>query len=352
MSHRVYDVTEESVTMSIIRDSSMRWALAAIVTIACAGAADAQSSRLRIGSPPSKLNQKGPVPKLRNPAAPLTGDTSLKLPNNPPIYPHGRYRGHGVGLGYPHNYPYYWVDGYQRFRRPQYYDPHLWISYDDWWEWSRTTYRGPLLVEQVRKYDPEVLPEPPPPRVVDEALEALRREDYKAAADHYSRRLAELERSEAETPPPPGLSDREEQRLLAVALVGDNRMDEALRHALDAYEKDRSLRGRPILGSSVVPSAAERADLVRSAVTYAQRRDSPHEAWFLVAMLMEADDRPRDARRMMARAEVSFGASAPPPASPPPASTPPPAAESPTATTDDPPPAEVPGEEPSTASDG
>lgn len=349
MSRRVYDVTEKSVTMSMIRDKSMRWALAAFVAMVCAGAAEAQSSRLRIGSPPSKLNQKGPLPKMRNPAAPLTGDTSLNLPNNP-LYPHGRYRGHGVGLGYPHNYPYYWVDGYQRFRRPQYYDPHLWISYDDWWEWSRTTYRGPLLVEQVRKYDPEVLPEPPPPRVVDEALEALRREEYKAAADQYARRLAELERSEAETPPPSGLSDREQQRLLAVALVGDNRMEDALRHALEAYSKDHSLRGRPILGSSVVPSAAERADLVRSAVTYAQRRDSPHEAWFLVAMLMEADDRPRDARRMMARAEVSFDASlAPPPLPAVPSS--PPATGAP-ATPEDAPPAEKADNGAAAASDG
>jgi len=143
---------------------------------------------------------------------------------------------------------------------------------------------------------------------VDEALEALRREEYRAAADTYARRFAELKRTEAKEPAPEGLSDREEQRLLAVALIGANRMDDALKHALDAYSHDSTLRERPILGTSVIPSRAERVNLVRKAVRFAQRKDAPESAWFLAAMLMEADNRPNDARRVLARADIDLDA--------------------------------------------
>lgn len=263
--------------------------LVGVVSLSVHAEAIAQGSRLNFRGSPSRLNQRGPVPKVANPAAPK------KMPSNrPPTPKPPNPPGHGGGHDGHHHYyyPYYWYYG---------------GYYDYWWN-RRKTYDGPLLVEQVRKYDPEVISESPaPPREVDEGLEALRRQDYRLAADILSRRLAEQEREEAKDPPGAGLSDREDQRLLAIALIGEKRMDDALRHALEAYRKDGSLRERPILGSSVIPSSAERTELVRTAVNYAQRRDAPESAWLLAAMLMEADDRPDDARRVLARAEIDLG---------------------------------------------
>lgn len=282
-----------------------------LVALATAAMLTAAHAGMAQGSPPSRLRQKGPTPKLGNPAAPLKMPTaepgSPGVPGKPGVKPRRHYR---------YGYPVWRYDNYDRYRYPVYYDLDLgyWYGYDDWYH-NRKTYRGPLLVEQVRKYDPGLINEKPAQeRAVDEALDALRREDYRLAADIYARRQADQQRDEAKDPPEPGLADREQQRLLAVALVGAGRMDDALRHALDAYRHDASLRSRPLLGSSVIPSKAERVDLIRDAVTYAQRSDAPDEAWFLVAMLMEADDRPDDARRMLGRAEVRFET---PPAVPP-----------------------------------
>lgn len=251
------------------------WVIAAAVALGLQAHAPAQDSRLR---------QRGPVPKVANPAAPLRMPTGGPDRPDPP--------GHGHSHHVHFYYPYSWYYGGR---------------YDYWWH-RRKTYDGPLLVEQVRKYDPQVINEAPaPPREVDEGLRALRHEDYRLAADVLARRLAEQERLEAKDPPAPGMSDREDQRLLAIALIGQGRFEDALRHALEAYRKDSSLRERPILGSGVIPSSAERTELVRAAVRYAQRRDAPESAWLLAAILMEADDRPDDARRVLARADLDLG---------------------------------------------
>mgnify|MGYP001463535033 CR=1 FL=1 len=283
--------------------------VAATVSLALADVSSAQGSRLNIKSPPSRLNQRGPVPKVANPAAPL------KVPPATPSTSGGA-SGHTPHSHRTYRYPYPYYDRYAVYYNgfPVYIDAdsRYWSRYG-YWDYRRKTYDGPLIVEQVRKYDPGVINEAPAPaRPVDEGLEALREEKYRLAADIYGRRIADLKRAEAKEPAPSGLSDREEQRLLAVALIGTNRMDDALRHALEAYRHDATLRERPILGSSVIPSRAERADLVRKAVRFAQRKDAPESAWFLAAMLMEADNRPNDARRVLARAGFDFGAISPP----------------------------------------
>jgi len=96
-------------------------------------------------------------------------------------------------------------------------------------------------------------------------------------------------------------SDAEAMRLLAVALLMDDRLTEASAMMQFAYEHDRSMADRPLGDGSVEEGDRTLRDAVQRAVMHANREDTPG-AWLLVTVLMQAEGRERASLRMLDRA--------------------------------------------------
>lgn len=91
-------------------------------------------------------------------------------------------------------------------------------------------------------------------------------------------------------------------RLLALALVGEESYEAAVRHMLTAYEGDESLVDDPLNGARILQDDRELRALLKDTVHYATRTRDP-DAWHLVAMLMDAEGREERAEAMRAKAE-------------------------------------------------
>jgi hypothetical protein len=155
----------------------------------------------------------------------------------------------------------------------------------------------------------------PEPSVWDLAGQALASADYPRAALTYSRLRDERRALEA-SPAAARLPDRSAQRLLAIALLGNEQPDEAATQLAAAHAADPSLIFRGLGADLPAIPRAELRRLVLRAVTAANQRPS-HASWLLVAELMQAEGRLVQAQKMYDRAEQlraahnSSGAAAP-----------------------------------------
>lgn len=95
--------------------------------------------------------------------------------------------------------------------------------------------------------------------------------------------------------------DGESQRLLALALLGANRADEAAAAMRKAYRTDVGLVELPFDPEVVGEDDRRVRALTVRAVEYANREKSA-DAWFLVAVLMQAQNRVAVARTVLQRA--------------------------------------------------
>jgi len=92
------------------------------------------------------------------------------------------------------------------------------------------------------------------------------------------------------------------QRETALALVELRRVDEAVAMMADAYEQDPELGVIPISSEALGEGPRRLRDAVVRAVGHAQRQRTG-EAWLLVAVLMQAEERFDVAARMLERAK-------------------------------------------------
>lgn len=171
--------------------------------------------------------------------------------------------------------------------------------------WHVTTYGGPPLQERARRLDPCAAPAPastvppPPPVPLDEGREALRAGDFARAIAIYERRVREQHEIEQGTSGTP-LPDRAAMRLLGLALIGADRMPEAIEAWSRAETEEPGISLRPLDGASLLGSRAEVRSLTVRAVRFAQANPT-RAAWDAVAVLMEAEGRMDHARRMRER---------------------------------------------------
>jgi len=174
--------------------------------------------------------------------------------------------------------------------------------------WDGRTWTWPPLVEVERRVEPQVVivapPEPPPPPP-DEGLAALATRDFGRATIVYAQRLADAKLDESSTPQ----SRAGDQRLMALAMIGMRRFTEGATAMRAAYTADPTLSDRPLNGAALLGGSMEVRRLVNGAVEYAHRAGSS-DAWFAVAVLMQAEGRNDRARLMFDRSDalVSPGA--------------------------------------------
>jgi len=192
----------------------------------------------------------------------------------------------------------------------------------------------PPMMEITRRIDPETqsmvgaVPSMEPPAVPpDEGLEALRTHDYARAITVYERRVQERLTQEASAPAAPP-ADRRALRLLALALAGADRFDEAADAFNRAHAEDPGLDAQPLIGADALGSTSEMRRVVLASVRHAQKTGTA-AAWRLVARLMQAEGREDQSQRMFLRAAEIERSTAPaqpasPPAIPPPPQPPPP----------------------------
>ncbi|HHN78064.1 MAG TPA: hypothetical protein ENK11_05240 [Phycisphaerales bacterium] len=88
---------------------------------------------------------------------------------------------------------------------------------------------------------------------------------------------------------------------LAAVLIADGRLDDGAATMLLAYRSDPGLASRPLSDRVLLRKRAWR-ELVIRAVRHAHKRGSA-SSWLTVAVLMQAEGRPRVALRMLERAE-------------------------------------------------
>ena len=178
--------------------------------------------------------------------------------------------------------------------------------------WRDTSWSGPPLVEITRRLDPALLglstEERAPAAPVDPGLEALGSGSWTRALAVYLQRAEEQRRREAEDS---GVErDRSDLRLAAFALAGDGQFERAERLFAEAYSEDPGLKDRAMSGEALGVRATEMRRIVTRAVAHAHRVDRP-DAWFMVAVLMQAEGRDDLARRMLERAQGSTAAEIP-----------------------------------------
>lgn len=211
-----------------------------------------------------------------------------------------------------HGYPPYYGPPYRGvqfgawgwYRRPSLYWP------------SAYSYYGLPLNEVSRKLDPNVsapqgtMPaSSPPPEPADLGLEALRSHDFARAALIYERRVQERLELESAAAPADRRADRTAQRLLAIALLGSDRLAEAQTAIMTAYAEDSELAARGFDAKAVLGSAGELRRLLNRAVSYAHRTGSA-EAWMMVSHLMSMEGREAIAQKMIERASGAKAAAA------------------------------------------
>lgn len=163
---------------------------------------------------------------------------------------------------------------------------------------------GEALRDTSRRLDPGLLPVAPEAVVLtpqQSVIADLTAERYERAVETLklmaARPVGVATPSGGAAVPPgsaPAAAERswtggETLRYLSVALVGLKRSNEAVRALDDAYRAEPELASRPISAASVGGDAALR-NLVLRAVTHAQRVNTP-DAWLVVAVLMQAQDR-------------------------------------------------------------
>lgn len=178
--------------------------------------------------------------------------------------------------------------------------------------WGGRTWTWPPLVEVERRVEPQVIvvapPEPPPPPV-DEGLAALASRDFGRATIVYAQRLADAKADESSTPQ----ARAGDQRLMALAMIGMRRFTEGAAAMRAAYDADPSLTDRPLNGAALLDGNMQVRRLVNGAVEYAHRSGSS-DAWFAVAVLMQAEGRHDRARVMFGRSDALRSPGMEPPA--------------------------------------
>ncbi len=178
--------------------------------------------------------------------------------------------------------------------------------------WDGRTWTWPPLVEVERRVEPQVIivapPEPPPPPP-DEGLVALANRDFGRATIVYAQRLADAKLDETSTPQ----SRATDQRLMALSMIGMRRFTEGASAMRAAYDADPGLSDRPLNGAALLGGSMEVRRLVNAAVEYAHRSGSS-DAWFAVAVLMQAEGRHDRARLMFDRSDALVSPGAEPPA--------------------------------------
>jgi len=168
--------------------------------------------------------------------------------------------------------------------------------------WGGRTWTWPPLIEVERRVEPQVIvvapPEPPPPPI-DEGLAALASRDFGRATIVYAQRLTDAKADESSTP----LARAGDQRLMALSMIGMRRFTEGAAAMRAAYDADPSLTDRPLNGAALLGGSMEVRRLVNGAVEYAHRSGTS-EAWFAVAVLMQAEGRHERARVMFERSSA------------------------------------------------
>jgi|GEM_PF-2918706 len=91
------------------------------------------------------------------------------------------------------------------------------------------------------------------------------------------------------------------QRVLAIALLEQNRFDDAVASMRQAYRADPNLANEPIDAAELGYSERSLRSLVTRTVTFANRVDSG-SAWLTVAALMQAEGRAEQARTTLEKA--------------------------------------------------
>lgn len=192
---------------------------------------------------------------------------------------------------------------------------------DDPWPVYRTSYTSvitapivttpvvttPVVTQPVIYSPPVVVSQPvvtapattsPPKPIVEEPATAMQ-------AGKQSLRRGEAERAirsfREHLRDPANERDGETQRLLALALLGANRADEAASAMRKAYRTDVGLVELPFDPEVVGEDDRRIRALTVRAVEFANREKSA-EAWFLVAVLMQAQNRIALARTVLQRA--------------------------------------------------
>ncbi|MEQ8850811.1 MAG: hypothetical protein RIB32_03405 [Phycisphaerales bacterium] len=221
-------------------------------------------------------------------------------PSYPTSRPGGFYGGYCNHYGVCGCYA--WGGGWYRYDRDSgyYYDYGAPIDgrlADRLREQGLTSAASPGVVYAPPGYVPVAPSEP-----ADTGARAMEDGRYADAANLYSKAHEDQKQAEAAaTEDESVIADRSAQRLMAVALIGERRFEDATHAMVAAYDADESLTGKPI-SDDIFKDDLELRRLVRRAVSYANRVGT-HDAWFTVAILMQAEGRHTLASKMMDRAD-------------------------------------------------
>lgn len=162
------------------------------------------------------------------------------------------------------------------------------------------------LIELARRYDPELIgadPNAEPPTARELGERALRAGRYDIAITEFAAAADEEQRDEADSEQP----SRQAKRLLGIAHAADKQFELAGQHLTEAFETDPGLRTLPIRGEDLFPDGLELNSIVSRAVGHAHRSPS-YNAWFTVAVLMQAQGKNDLANTMIERAEAARAA--------------------------------------------
>lgn len=221
------------------------------------------------------------------------GDARARLRDR--LYDYGGYRHHGYhgGYGYPYGYSSSW--------------PYWGLGWSGWgwgWNdapWSWNGYEPQAVVGQPVYVDPTLGDEPEmrateqpsrPLTDLEKAERALYEGRAKDAVESYREHLRD-------TP-----EDAESMRSLAIALVQEKKVKEAVAMMAMAYEKDVSLVRRPMDPEMVEDGEEGFRDVLRATVVFANKVKSA-SGYMAVAAMMQAEGRDSLALNMLKKAEAA-----------------------------------------------